>query len=312
MRVAELLPEGDLEKPAASLSVEWFYMTFHRTDRAEYVRSGRKLRKETLKLLAEYFESIYDSRLSEGLVPRQQLDKIRADAKCKMRHELQERYDCKLRHFLEQRRTNRSRSVRRDDGCRRRNYGKRREDKQRPHDARGKKGLPSREDKGFKPCHVHGEYAKHSYKECRANPRNRTNKARDNSNNKHTRPHHESHYHHDARYASSDDESRGSHHTPMPSDGEVASAMSDGSKSVKENFHLERMGPNKRKLAKVAIRSHKGNPAKSSKKASDDQLSLDEVFEDSYLADYEMASNADLRNGTEVEPRVENPFAFGY
>ena len=76
LRVAELLPEGDLEMPAASLSVEWFYMTFHRTDRAEYVHSGRKLREETLKSLAEYFESIYDSRLSEGLVPRRQLDKI--------------------------------------------------------------------------------------------------------------------------------------------------------------------------------------------------------------------------------------------
>ena len=76
LHVAELLPEGDLKKPATSLSVEWFYMTFHRTDRGEYVRSGRKLRKETLKLLAEYFESIYDSRLSKGLVPRRQLDKI--------------------------------------------------------------------------------------------------------------------------------------------------------------------------------------------------------------------------------------------
>ena len=76
LRVVELLPEGDLKKPAASLSVEWFYMTFHRTDRAEYVRSGRKLCKETLKSLAEYFKSIYSSRLSEGLVPRRQLDKI--------------------------------------------------------------------------------------------------------------------------------------------------------------------------------------------------------------------------------------------
>ena len=37
LRVAELLPKGNLEKPAASLSVEWFYMTFHRTDRVEYV-----------------------------------------------------------------------------------------------------------------------------------------------------------------------------------------------------------------------------------------------------------------------------------
>jgi hypothetical protein len=154
--VAELLPEGDLEKPATSLSVEWFYMTFHRTDRAEYVRSGCKLREEMLKLLAEYFESIYYFRLSKGLVPRRQLDKIQANAKHEMRHELRERYDCKLRHFLEQRRTDRSRSVQRDDGRRRRNYGKRREDKQRPHDARGKKGLLLHEDKGFKPCHVHG------------------------------------------------------------------------------------------------------------------------------------------------------------
>jgi hypothetical protein len=136
-----------------------------------------------------------------------------------------------------------------------------------------------RKDKGFKPYHMHGEYAKHSYEECRANPRNRTDKARDNNNNKHGRPRHESHYHHDACYASSNKELHGSHHTPMPSDGEVASATSDGSKSVKENFHLERTSPKKRKLTKVAIKSHKGNPAKSSKKASDDQLSWDEVFE---------------------------------
>ena len=76
LRVAEFLPEGKFKRPAASLSMEWFYMTFHRTDRAEYLRSGRKLREETLKLLAEYFESIYDSRLSKGLVPCRQLDKI--------------------------------------------------------------------------------------------------------------------------------------------------------------------------------------------------------------------------------------------
>jgi hypothetical protein len=97
----------------------------------------------------------------------------------------------------------------------------------------------------------------------------------------------------------------------MPSDGEVTSATDDGSKSVEENFHLERMSPKKRKLTKVAIQSHKGNPTKSSEKASGNQLSWDEVSEDSYLADFEMASDADLKIGTEVEPRVENPFTFG-
>jgi hypothetical protein len=70
-------------------------------------------------------------------------------------------------------------------------------------------------------------------------------------------------------------------------------------------------GQKKHKLKKVAIRSHKGKPAKSGKKALDNQLSWDEVFEDSYLADFEMASNADLENGIEVEPVVENLLAFG-
>ena len=93
-------------------------MTFHWTDRAEYVRSGRKLREEPLKSLGEYFETIYDSRASKGLVPRRQLDKIQANAKREMRHKLRERYDRKLRHFLERRRTERSRSMQCDDGRR--------------------------------------------------------------------------------------------------------------------------------------------------------------------------------------------------
>ena len=71
------------------------------------------------------------------------------------------------------------------------------------------------------------------------------------------------------------------------------------------------MCPKKRKLTKVAIQSHKGNPAKSSEKALDDRLFWDEVFEDSYLADIEMALVAGFENGIEVEPRVENPFVFG-
>ena len=65
------------------------------------------------------------------------------------------------------------------------------------------------------------------------------------------------------------------------------------------------MGAKKHKFTKIAIRSHKGNAAKSSKKVSDNQPSWDEVFEDSYLANIEMASVADLKNGIEVEPVVE-------
>ena len=63
----------------------------------------------------------------------------------------------------------------------------------------------------------------------------------------------------------------------------------------------------KKALTKVAIQSHKGKPTRSSKKALDNQLSCDEVFGDSYLADLKMASDADLENGIAVEPVVENP-----
>ena len=65
-------------------------MIFHKSDRGKYVCSGRKLRKEMLQTLAEYFEAIYGAQLSNGTVPHHQLDQIRADTKCEMRHELEE------------------------------------------------------------------------------------------------------------------------------------------------------------------------------------------------------------------------------
>ncbi len=66
MRVVELLPKGDIKKPSTSVQMEWFYMTIHKSDRVEYVCSGRKLCEETLQTLVEYFETIYDAQLSNG------------------------------------------------------------------------------------------------------------------------------------------------------------------------------------------------------------------------------------------------------
>jgi hypothetical protein len=55
MRVADLLPEGDIPMPNEQLQVEWFYMTFHKSDRAEYVQSGCKPSDKMLQAIAEYF-----------------------------------------------------------------------------------------------------------------------------------------------------------------------------------------------------------------------------------------------------------------
>jgi hypothetical protein len=63
LHVAELLSASDINTPSAKLQVKWFYMTFHKTDPVEYVRSGRKLREENLQTLTKYFESIYDTQV---------------------------------------------------------------------------------------------------------------------------------------------------------------------------------------------------------------------------------------------------------
>ncbi len=43
-------------------------MSFHCSDRAEYVRSGRKLNDETLQTLAEYFKSIFLAQFGNGSI----------------------------------------------------------------------------------------------------------------------------------------------------------------------------------------------------------------------------------------------------
>ena len=63
-----MLPKGDIPMPNSALQVEWFYMTFHRSNCAEYLRSGRKLCNEMLASLAAYFESGFDARVADGLL----------------------------------------------------------------------------------------------------------------------------------------------------------------------------------------------------------------------------------------------------
>jgi len=54
-----------------------------------------------------------------------------------------------------------------------------------------------------KPCHVHGPESKHSYDECRTNPKNQ----RSANNNNYNKRAHNAHYN-DERYLSSQDESQ--------------------------------------------------------------------------------------------------------
>ena len=74
-------------------------MSLHKSDRAEYIRSGNKLSKETLESLAEYFQSIHEAQVSDGSLQRKRDDHIRQSTRRKMRGELEKRYHDKMSRY---------------------------------------------------------------------------------------------------------------------------------------------------------------------------------------------------------------------
>lgn len=232
-----------------------------------------------------------------------------------MRHNLKQRYTRKLKHFSSERMPETPYAMQgrgNNYNDRRNEYGRRGIDNRehgdrhyndKHHDKRSDdKKSPSKREKGFKPFHLHGERSNHSFTECRSNPINQNGfKSRANSNGKRA---HGAHYQHDNRYASSDDESRGSDSTPMPSDGKISA--NGGGKIVDDNYHLSLDGkcPQKTKVTEVLIGSHKGNPIR--KPSEKDIFDWDDAFEDSYPSPIGMVGDDEdlFGNGT-------NQFAFG-
>jgi hypothetical protein len=121
----------------------------------------------------------------------------------------------------------------------------------------------TRNDKYFKPCHVHGAESKHSYDECSCNPKNVS--ATNKSNYYVKKCEHDAHYN-DNRRLSCGDESPSECDTPVPSDGEVDNKSSDDSRSAL-NYHLETFYQThkKRRLVEAADVGHKSPASKNRK-----------------------------------------------
>jgi hypothetical protein len=64
--MAEALPAGDMHPPNQALQLEWFYMSFHKEDKAKYIKSGRRLSNEMLEFVAEYFKNIFNLQVADG------------------------------------------------------------------------------------------------------------------------------------------------------------------------------------------------------------------------------------------------------
>jgi len=64
--VAESLPAGDIAMPNESLTLEWFFITFHKSERDQFITSGRRVVDEKIESVTEYFESLYNIKKSNG------------------------------------------------------------------------------------------------------------------------------------------------------------------------------------------------------------------------------------------------------
>ena len=102
--------------PNESLTLKWFYMTFHKSERNQFIMSGRRLVDETIESVTEYFESLYNIKKSSGKLQKQleQRDHKKYEAQ---RGSTKNRYNDKMRNMANEHRTSRSCNYR--DDCNR-------------------------------------------------------------------------------------------------------------------------------------------------------------------------------------------------
>jgi len=140
--------------------------------------------------------------------------------------------------------------------------------------------------------------AKHTYEECRDNPKNCKPNSGNRNNNNSKKHHHDAHYH-DERYISSQDESPDNHHMPEPSnnDGTKSSANSGDGERDEEYYHVatSKIPRKKRKVGVVQRDFQHEKPSHSAKHVTPSLLK-NELDESSK----EIEKSGD----------VTNPFAF--
>ena len=103
LHISKKLPAGNIPVPNAALQLKWLYMSFHKSDRAEFVCSGNKLNEETLQMLMEYFQGIHDVKVSDGSLLNKRNEQIRQSTRCKMCGELGKRFHDKMSRYTHSR-----------------------------------------------------------------------------------------------------------------------------------------------------------------------------------------------------------------
>jgi hypothetical protein len=95
LRIAKLLPAGETPTPSEKLALQWYYMTYHRADRAEHVKSGKKLASERIKSLTNYFQALFSQKKIDGTLERAEIDHLRNRTKKPLVSDLHKKHEAR-------------------------------------------------------------------------------------------------------------------------------------------------------------------------------------------------------------------------
>ena len=104
LRIAETLPAGDIPKPSDVLALQWYYMSYHKSDREKFVLCGKTLEDATVDTVTAFFQALYEQKKLDGSLDRQEVKWLK---KCLLR-KASEDHRRKVRNATDSRRTYRA------------------------------------------------------------------------------------------------------------------------------------------------------------------------------------------------------------
>jgi hypothetical protein len=125
------LPPSETPPPSNKLVVQWYYMTYHKADRTEDVKLGKKLADDTIETLSAFFKSLFAQRKIDATLERYKVERLHNRAKRTLANDIREKREARRSNHNHACRETRERERGRYDGSRshRRGSNDRRNDK---------------------------------------------------------------------------------------------------------------------------------------------------------------------------------------
>ena len=74
--IAKLLLVGDIPKPSDELALQWYYMSYHKSNRKKFDLNRKMLKDETIESITTFFQALFEQKKLDGTIQRHKVDCI--------------------------------------------------------------------------------------------------------------------------------------------------------------------------------------------------------------------------------------------